>query len=850
MLMNQIFTKSRKRLVASMGLALGLIALPPSLPAAKDPDQAKQIAFFDAKVHPLLEKHCFKCHGAEKRLRGGLRLTSREGLLKGGDLGPSFDSSAPEKSLVLEMVSYKDEEHEMPPKGKLPQDAIDVLTEWVRMGAPYNPEREIKGEIEHAADTTKINEANKNYWAFRPVARPDVPKVADTEWRGPIDAFIYDRLAAANLKPNGKAPARQLIRRAFYNLIGLPPTLEEVARFERDSSPEAFAAVIDDLLSRPQYGEKWGRHWLDLVRYAESNGYERDGYKPHVWRYRDYVIKSFNDDKPYDRFIIEQLAGDELKPFSEEAYVATGFYRLGLWDDEPVDRLQAYYDGLDDIISVTGQSMLGLTIGCARCHDHKIDPIPQKDYYGMVSFLNNIRHYGQRGAPTVIDASVRALLPPDRADEQHALVKSLTNEKNKLDRFLRRIDKKANENLKAGEKDDYRYEDNRVPILKKYVGQWIKQKDYEQYVKEFKQAKELRGRLNTGTKLALVITEKGTAAPNQNVLIRGNVHAKGPEVEAAFLSILSPPKPEIAASAYGKSTGRRLALAKWITSKGNPLTARVMMNRLWQHHFGRGIVKSSENFGRLGEQPTHPELLNWLAAEFMAGGWKIKRMHKRIMMSRAYQMSSAGQEAGLAKDAANDLFWRFNLRRLTAEEIRDSAVNLTGKLNLKMGGPSIYSDVPQEVLATASRPHAAWGSSPPQERNRRSVYIVVKRSLHEPILKTFDMADTDGHCSVRFSSILPTQSLTMLNSRFFNDIAIGFAARVRADVGDNVREQVSRVLSLTFNRPATNREIQQGVRAINKLKNLRKAGDVKQGGQPLERFCLLALNLNEFVFVD
>lgn len=844
-----MFKKFTKSIVIVCCAGSALLATQES-GAATDPDEAKQIAFFDAKVHPLLEEHCYKCHGGGKRIKGGFRLTSREGLLRGGDSGSGLDPNRPEKSLVLEMLSYKDGDHEMPPKGKLPPEAIETLKEWVRLGAPYNPDREIKGEIEHAADSTKVNDANKNYWAFRPVVRPSVPAVSDPNWRGPIDSFIHSRLSTADLKPNGPAPAGQLIRRAFYDLIGLPPTLAEVARFERDPSPKAFAAVIDDLLDRPQYGEKWGRHWLDLVRYAESNGYERDGYKPHVWRYRDYVIKSFNDDKPYDRFIFEQLAGDEIKPFSEEAYIATGFYRLGLWDDEPVDRQQAYYDGLDDIISVTGQTMLGLTIGCARCHDHKIDPIPQKDYYSMVAFLNNIRHFGQRGVTTVIDASVRAVIPPDQADKQHAVVKSLTDEKNKLERFLRKIDKKANEMLKAGEKDDYRYAANRIPILKQHVGEWITDRQFKQYSTEFERAKELRGRMNTGTKLALVVTENGTKPPTQNVLIRGNVHAKGPEVEAAFLSILSPPKAEAIPSPYGKTSGRRSALAGWIGSKQNPMTARVMMNRLWQHHFGRGIVKSSENFGRLGEQPTHPELLNWLAAEFMAGDWKIKRMHRQIMLSRAYRMSSAGQQAGLDKDPGNKLFWRFNLRRLTAEEIRDSVINLTGKLNLKMGGPSIYSDVPQEVLATASRPHAAWGSSPPAERNRRSIYIVVKRSLQEPILNTFDMADTDGHCSVRFSSILPTQSLTMLNGKFFNDIAIAFADRVLADVGGNDREQVARVLSLVFSRPATGREIQQGVKALNKLKNLRGGKPEQPGGRPLDRFCLLALNLNEFVFVD
>lgn len=839
------FTKPIKRLLPTLAVAVTVAG---SALAADDPDRKKQIAFFDAKIHPVLEQHCYKCHGAKEKLKGGLRLTSREGILRGGDSGSAYDAGNPENSLLLRMISYRDEHHEMPPSGKLPQNVIGDLTEWARIGIPFNPSREIKGEIEHAADTTIVNEENKNYWAFRRVVRPATPKVNSKAWqKSAIDAFIYDRLDEAGLKPNRIAKPQQLIRRAYYDLIGLPPTLAEVRAFEENPTPKAFSAIIDDLLSRPQYGEKWGRHWLDLVRYAESNGYERDGWKPHVWRYRDYVIDAFNRDKPYDRFVLEQLAGDEIKPFSPEAYIATGFYRLGLWDDEPVDRLQAYYDGLDDIISITSQTMLGLTVGCARCHDHKIDPIPQKDYYSMVSFLNNIRHYGVRGGDSVADASIRALIPPDRADSEHSRNKKLIEEERQVLRVVNRINKKANQNLKAGEKDDYRYEQNRVDILRKHVGVWIKQKDFDAFVQASKDLVEIRKK-KSKAELALVITEKGAQSPPAHVLIRGNAHAQGPAVEPAFLSILSPPKPAVPAkTAYGKSTGRRTALAKWIASKDNPMTARVFMNRLWQHHFGRGIVKSSDNFGRIGEAPTHPELLTWLAAEFMDGGWKIKRMHKLIMMSRAYRMSSATRADGEEKDPDNNLFWRFNMRRLTAEEIRDSAINLTGKLNLKMGGPSIYTEMPHEVLATASRPHAIWGSSPEDERNRRSIYVAIRRSLHEPILKTFDMADTDGHCSVRFSSILPTQSLTMLNSRFFNDIAISFAERIRKDAGNDRRKQVARALSLAFNRAATDTEITEGVKLIDELSKLKATG---KGSKPLERFCLMTLNLNEFVFVD
>jgi hypothetical protein len=819
--------------------------------AATDPDQKKANAYFDSQVHPLLERHCFKCHGAEEKLKGGLRLTSREGLMRGGDSGGAMDESDTGKSLLLDMLSYRDDHHQMPPKGKLEESEIAVFREWLRRGAPYNSAREIHGSKITATQANVVSAETKRYWAFKPVVRPPVPQVAQNDWsRNPIDAYIFSRLVAKGLRPNPAASKAQLIRRAFYDLTGLPPTQAEVVSFQNNPSPAAFEEVIDDLLARPQYGEKWGRHWLDLVRYAESNGYERDGWKPQVWRYRDYVIKAFNDDKAYDRFLQEQLAGDELRPFSAEAMVATGYYRLGLWDDEPVDPHQAYYDGLDDILSITGQAMLGLTIGCARCHDHKIDPIPQVDYYSMLSFFGNVRHYGQRSSQTVYDHSVRALLPPKRAELLREELNKDSATLRKLEGPLKRIDKIAMAQLSGGERDDYKYEDNRISILSKYVGQWISQTKFDEYAACFAERKEVQGRLNHGVELALVVTEAGANAPETHVHVRGNAHALGAPVVPAFLSVTSPPEPGVKPGPDGLTTGRRTALARWIASENNPLTARVFANRIWQHHFGRGIVRTSDNFGRLGEQPTHPELLDWLAAEFVEGGWKIKAMHKKIMLSKTYQMSSGGRGDALAKDPANDLFWRFNLRRLTAEEVRDSAINLTGRLNLKVGGPSVYTDIPDEVLATASRPHAVWGSSSEEDRNRRSVYVAIRRSLNEPVLKTFDMADTDGHCSVRFASVLPTQSLTMLNSRFFNDVAIGFAARVRREAGQAVERQVSRAFGIAFNRRPSPDELTRGVRFIEDLESSPIPGEKAAGSAPLERFCLLLLNLNEFLFVD
>ena len=572
----------------------------------------------------------------------------------------------------------------------------------------------------------------------------------------PIDAFILARLEANGLSPNPPATKRELIRRACYDLTGLPPSPLEVESFLADDSPAVWEKLIDRLMDSPRYGEKWGRHWLDLVRFAESNSFERDGDKPHAWRYRDYVIRSFNADKPYDKFICEQLAGDEFPDPAGDAIIATGFYRLGLWDDEPADRELARYDSLDDIVATTGQVFLGLTVDCARCHNHKLDPIPQKDYYRLLAFFQNVNPY-KNGGPT---------------DEVRLFASS--------------------------------------------------------------------------TEQALAVTESGPNAPETFVLVRGNPNAKGEKVEPAFLEILNPPRPEIPTPAAGaRSTGRRTALAHWIASPENPLTARVMANRLWQYHFGRGLVRSPNNFGLQGDPPTYPELLDWLASELVARGWRLKTMHRLIMTSNAYRMSSRDRAEASAGDPGNDLFWRFDMRRLTAEEIRDSILSITGSLNLKMSGPGVYVDIPKEVLAGQSQPGKGWGRSPPSEQARRSVYIHVKRSLLTPILESFDLAETDRSAPVRFATIQPTQALGMLNGEFINRQADLFAARLRRESSGRLDQQVRLALGLATSRIPTEAEIQQGVGLIEALQREKSVPEAA-----LKYFCLMALNLNEMVYLD
>jgi hypothetical protein len=518
-----------------------------------------------------------------------------------------------------------------------------------------------------------------------------------------------------------------------------------------------------------------------LVRFAETNSYERDDPKPHAWRYRDYVIRAFNADKPYDRFLREQLAGDELPDRDADALIATGYYRLGIWDDEPTDRDQARYDGLDDIVATTAQVFLGLTVDCARCHDHKIDPIPQKDYYRLLAFFQNINHY-RNGGPT---DEVQVVAGPDGRPS-----------------FVP---------VKAAPKD--------------------KKKQKESATDE----------------TLLCVTEAGSQPPETFVLLRGNPQTKGDRVEPSFPVVLGAPNPVIPTlPSEGRSTGRRLALANWLASKDNQLTARVMANRVWQYHFGRGIVRSPNNFGIQGDPPTHPELLDWLASEFMAQGWRLKPLHRLILTSNTYRMSSRGDAQALAKDPSNDLFWRFDMRRLTAEEIRDSLLAVSGTLSSKMFGPSVYVDIPREVLAGQSRPGYGWGKSPPEDQARRSVYIHVKRSLLTPILESFDVAETDRSTPVRFATTQPTQALGMLNSAFLSDQAALFAARLRKEVGDDVTHQVCLALSLITGRPATEEEVRRDVELIQSL----QTQDGVTGEAALRYYCLMVLNLNEFVYVD
>jgi hypothetical protein len=824
---------------------MSVLAKPPSpAVAAEPPPTAEQVRFFETYVRPVLAENCFKCHGPEKQ-KAHLRLDSRAAALAGGDSGPAVVPGNLEESLLVTAISHADEVLKMPPAQKLDSGKIVALTRWVEIGAPWPGSAEPTPATASRKGELQVTAQDRAHWAFQPVKRPPLPLLHDASWAtNPIDAFIAAGLEAAGLRPNPPAPRHVLIRRATFDLTGVPPTPDEIQAFLSDTSPTAYERLIDRLLDSPRYGEKWGRHWLDLVRFAETNSYERDGPKPNAWRYRDYVIRAFNDDKPYDRFVREQLAGDELEGAGAEGLIATGFYRLGIWDDEPTDREQALFDGLDDIVATVGQVFLGLTIDCARCHDHKLDPIPQKDYYRLLAFFRNVNRY-KNGGPTdevpLLSSDAERLAYETRLRELEA-------ERAALQASIDAFEKEFQERYRQVEGKPGALSARDLAILIPSEGPRLlgaeRTADYERLRRELRAL----SRAKVPGEKALCVTEPGPEAPETYLLLRGgNPHVPGERVEPAFLTVLGTGSPDIPSPPSGARTcGRRRVLADWIAAPDNPLVPRVMANRLWQHHFGRGIVRSPNNFGLQGDRPTHPELLDWLAAELVARGFRLKPLHRLIMTSSAYRMSSRPNPEALARDPLNERFWRFDMRRLGAEEIRDAILATTGTLSLTMYGPGIYPEIPAEVMAGQSMPGKGWGKSSSADQARRSVYIHVKRSLLVPILESFDLAETDRSTPVRFATTQPTQALGMLNSAFLNRQAGLFAERLRREAGAAPAAPVALALYLATGRSPEDAEVRRGLSLMDALRAHGGLGE----RAALEAFCLVVLNMNEFIYLD
>jgi len=717
---------------------------------------AADVVFRD-QVAQILEKHCVECHGKDEP-ELGLNLSTREALLFGSLSGRVVTPGKSKTSLLLQLTAKGATPH-MPPEGQLSADEIAVLAKW------------IDGMKDVTLPARAQPAAKSNHWAYQPMVSTAVPQVKQPEWvRSPMDAFVMARLEAAGLTPSPQATKSELLRRVTLDLIGLPPSPEEVSAFLADDSADAYEKVVDRLLASPHYGERWGRHWLDLARYADSGGYHDDIDRPHAWRYRDYVIRSLNEDKPYGQFISEQIAGDEAAQAEPQKMVATGFCRNGPSNENNmgVDQEKYRLDQLDDVISTTSLVFLGQTIGCARCHDHKFDPITQVEYYRFLAIFDNT---------VKKDVAIDAAGMPNR-----------------------------------------------------------------------------KAKPESGKPGMMIMTETAPTAKPTFLLWRGDVNNRGDEVPPGVPASFTSSEVSFAAPTKGaETTGRRKQLAQWLASPENPLTWRVMANRVWQHHFGRGLVATPSNFGTSGEKPTHPELLDWLSLELVKHEGRLKPIHRLILTSNTYRQASRHRPEGAARDSQNLLLWRMNKQRLESEIIRDATLAVAGTLNLEAGGPGIKPRIPEAMLVSSQRNKWPSVKTEGPEHWRRSVYIYVKRQLPFPMLELFDTPNSAQSCDRRDASVVPTQALVLMNDEFMQDQAGYFADRVLKAEGDDERAQVRSAMLRALGREPTETRLAQAMAFVDSQETRhgeREKDSVKAHRLALLDLCHVLLNSNEFVFVD
>jgi len=664
--------------------------------------------------------------------------------------------------------------------------------------------------------------AQKSYWAFQPVKKSPVPAVKDKAWvKTPIDAFILAKLEEKKLQPNPRADKLTLLRRVTIDMTGVPPTQEEIQQFLSDKSPNAWEKVVDRLLASPAYGERWGRHWLDVARYADSNGFKADETRPNVWRYRDYVINAFNQDKPYDRFVKEQIAGDELYPGNQEALIAMGFNRHWIDETNAPDLFERRHQTLDDMTTVTGVAFLGMTFGCARCHDHKFDPILTKDYYRLQAFFANTA-FGDGPLPLADPEAKRKYdeqyaawdtKTKDIRDEMARIMAPILEERKKhsatvmTDEVQAVIAKPAADRTPL-EQQVYHIAETRFGGLGDPV-KALKGDNAKRYAELKTQLASFDSMKPAPLPDGQFMRDLNATAPPTYILHGGSRFAPGDEVQPGFLSILDPSDAKITPPAGVSSTGRRSALAEWLTDPSNPLPARVMVNRIWHYHFGRGIVATPGDLGVMGSRPTHPELLDYLASYFVDNGWSMKKVHRLILLSNAYQEASDFDAKIAEADPDNKLLWRYPRHRMEAEAIRDSMLATSGLLNPKMGGPGVFPPVPPGLISELSATAVAGGwrtEKDPAQSDRRSVYIFVRRNLPYPLLQEFDTANTFESCDYRKNTVTPPQSLDLLNNELVLDWAAKLAGRVLNDSGLTPAAQVDRAFRLAYGRAASPEE--------------------------------------------
>ncbi|MDB5310738.1 MAG: Protein of unknown function (DUF1553)/Protein of unknown function (DUF1549)/Planctomycete [Gemmataceae bacterium] len=854
---------------------------------------------FNAHVRPILKAYCLECHGEAEKPKGGLDLRLRRLIVKGGKSGPAVTEGKPEESPLIERVANG----EMPPgKKKLTAAEVDVLRRWVASGAKVETPEPVT-----AGTGFLITDDDRRFWSFQPIRRPVVPSLPTGSRTiafvtNPIDSFLLAKLTEKGLSFAPPADRLTLIRRVTFDLTGLPPTPEEIDAFARDEAPTAYEKVVDRLLASPRYGERWGRHWLDVAGYADSEGGSpEDPVRPTAWKYRDYVIRSFNADKPFDQFIREQLAGDEmvkppypvLAPPDVDKLVATGFLRMAPdgtgapGADPKVTRNQV----VTDTVKIVSSAFLGVTVGCAQCHNHRYDPIPQADFYRLRAAFEP----GYDPTAWVPPAFRQVSL---YTDEERKMAAAIEAEAVKLDadRVKKQQDlieatfEKELAKLPAAMKDPARTARNtpdgkRTPAQKKLMQDHpsLNVSAGSLYLYDAKAADVLKtmGEKATGLRnkkpfeeFIRALTEVPGKVPATVLFHRGDPDQPKEKVSPGGLSVLDGPLALVVPEkpTPGGTTGRRLALANWLTDPRHPLPARVIVNRIWMNHFGKGIVGTPGDFGRLGERPTHPELLDWLASEFVANGWSAKKLHQLILTSTAYRQSSAREPAKDAADPDNHLLGRFPLRRLDAEAIRDATLAVSGKLNPKMYGPPVpvmEDDAGVAVIGKENRDGARYKlgdeSVPAGEESRRSIYIQVRRSKPLAVLDTFDWATVEPNCEVRNSSTATPQSLMLLNGEFVIVQATAFADRVRKDAGDDPAAQVGRAWRLAYGREPIEKEragavafLRDSAAGFRKVlpAPAPKAGAAKPADAPSPEARALAalgqvlLSSNRFLYVD
>ncbi|MBM3738393.1 MAG: DUF1553 domain-containing protein [Acidobacteria bacterium] len=807
--------------------------------AAAIPLAALAAPDFDRDIAPVLARHCLQCHGETVRM-AGLDLRTTESMAKGGSKGSALKPGRAEDSLLLQRIL--DQSMPMGPKKVAPGEA-KLLREWIDAGAP--------------SGSGTLARASTRHWAFEPASRPAVPATTAPWAQTPVDAFLASAMAAKGIRAVQPASKPVWLRRVYLGLIGLPPTPAEQDAFLKDSSSAAYDTVIEDLLNRPQYGERWARRWLDVVRYAESNGYERDGTKPNVWRYRDWVINAFNQDKPYDRFVHEQIAGDEIEGSNADTQIAATFLRLGTWDDEPAEPLQDRYDQLDDVLGSTSAAFLGVTLRCARCHDHKFEPFTQQDYYRTLAVFTPLKRPQEGRTESDRLVGTAPELAAYNASKQRA-----DSEVAELDRKIERtrqdvIRQLLKNRAKNKIEPDLAFLDHVETVLAFSTPAAQRNKQQKKLVNEFQerldkvvlaQAEErerasiIAWRAEKDTvnasrmpepPRAYIWTEEDTP-PATRLLVRGDPNRPGAEVEPGVPAVLG--KPGAEAVRARSTSGRRLWFARWMTSESNPLTARVIVNRVWQGHFGEGLVPSENDFGVAGQRPVNQALLDYLATELVRSGWSLKHIQRLITRSGVYQLSSGWDAAAGKTDPDNTLLWRWKPRRIDAEIARDSMLAVSGSLNSNMLGPSVFPTLPESVLAGQSQPGLGWGKSDKAEVSRRSVYIFVKRSLAVPELEALDAPDTTASCEQRVVSTTGPQALVFLNGAFAHEQAKHLASRVQRESGADTREQIRLLYRYVLSRPPTAEESADAAAFIGKQ------------ADGLQAFAVVLLNSNEFFY--